>query len=40
MLQFYLRAEGLALSWISTGRFFFSLNSTDADFDLTALLME
>ncbi|MGY4306760.1 glutamate-1-semialdehyde 2,1-aminomutase [Bradyrhizobium sp. USDA 4369] len=32
MLQFYLRAEGLALSWIGTGRFIFSLNYTDADF--------
>jgi glutamate-1-semialdehyde 2,1-aminomutase len=33
MLQFYLRAEGLALSWIGTGRLIFSLNYTDADFD-------
>ena len=32
MLQFYLRAEGLALSWVGTGRFIFSLNYTDADF--------
>ena len=32
MLQFYLRAEGLALSWIGTGRIIFSLNYTDADF--------
>src|ERR1700756_3260597 len=32
MLQYYLRAEGLALSWIGTGRFIFSLNYTDADF--------
>jgi glutamate-1-semialdehyde 2,1-aminomutase len=32
MLQFYLRAEGLALSWIGTGRLIFSLNFTDADF--------
>jgi glutamate-1-semialdehyde 2,1-aminomutase len=32
MLQFYLRAEGLALSWIGTGRLIFSLNYTDADF--------
>jgi glutamate-1-semialdehyde 2,1-aminomutase len=32
MLQFYLRAEGLALSWIGTGRFIFSLNYTEADF--------
>jgi glutamate-1-semialdehyde 2,1-aminomutase len=33
MLQYYLRAEGLALSWIGTGRFIFSLDYTDADFD-------
>src|SRR6516165_6731447 len=32
MLQYYLRAEGLALSWIGTGRFIFSLNYTDTDF--------
>jgi len=32
MLQFYLRAEGLALSWIGTGRLIFSLNYTDKDF--------
>jgi glutamate-1-semialdehyde 2,1-aminomutase len=36
MFQFYLRAEGLALSWIGTGRFIFSLNYTDADFDAVA----
>ena len=29
MLQFYLRAEGLALSWIGTGRLIFSLDYTD-----------
>ena len=33
MLQFYLRAEGLALSWVGTGRLIFSLNYKDADFD-------
>jgi len=33
MLQYYLRAEGLALSWIGTGRLIFSLNYIDADFD-------
>lgn len=33
MLQYYLRAEGLALSWVGTGRLIFSLNFTDADFD-------
>jgi len=32
MLQFYLRAEGIALSWVGTGRMIFSLNHTDADF--------
>jgi glutamate-1-semialdehyde 2,1-aminomutase len=36
MLQFYLRAEGLALSWIGTGRLIFSLNYTDADFEAVA----
>ena len=33
MLQYYLRAEGLALSWVGTGRLIFSLNYTDSDFD-------
>ncbi len=32
MLQYYLRAEGLALSWVGTGRLIFTLNFTDADF--------
>ena len=32
MFQYYLRAEGLALSWVGTGRFIFSLNYTDGDF--------
>ena len=32
MFQYYLRAEGLALSWVGTGRFIFSLNFTDPDF--------
>jgi glutamate-1-semialdehyde 2,1-aminomutase len=32
MLQYYLRAEGLSLSWVGTGRFIFSLNYTDQDF--------
>ena len=36
MLQFYLRAEGLALSWVGTGRLIFSLNYTQADFDAVA----
>ncbi len=33
MLQFYLREQGLALSWVGTGRFIFSLNYTDSDFE-------
>jgi glutamate-1-semialdehyde 2,1-aminomutase len=33
MLQHYMRAEGLALSWVGTGRFIFSLNYTDEDFE-------
>jgi glutamate-1-semialdehyde 2,1-aminomutase len=36
MLQYYLRAEGLALSWIGSGRMIFSLNYTDADFAAVA----
>jgi glutamate-1-semialdehyde 2,1-aminomutase len=36
MFQYYLRAEGLALSWVGTGRLIFSLNYTDADFDAVA----
>src|SRR5262245_39979878 len=36
MLQYYLRAEGLALSWVGTGRFIFSLNYSDADFQAVA----
>jgi glutamate-1-semialdehyde 2,1-aminomutase len=36
MFQFYLRAEGLALSWVGTGRFIFSLNYTQTDFDAVA----
>lgn len=31
MLQFYLRAHGIALSWVGTGRLIFSLNYSDAD---------
>ena len=37
MFQFYLRAEGLALSWIGTGRLIFSLNYTEADFEAVAV---
>ena len=33
MLQFYLRAHGLALSWVGTGRLIFSLNYGDDDFE-------
>jgi glutamate-1-semialdehyde 2,1-aminomutase len=32
MFQYYLRAAGLSLSWVGTGRLIFSLNYTDADF--------
>jgi glutamate-1-semialdehyde 2,1-aminomutase len=33
MLQFYFRAEGLALSWVGSGRLIFSIDFLDADFD-------
>ena len=36
MFQFYLRAEGLALSWVGSGRLIFSHNYTDADFAAVA----
>jgi glutamate-1-semialdehyde 2,1-aminomutase len=36
MLQYYLRAHGLALSWVGTGRLIFSLNWTEDDFAATA----
>ncbi len=36
MLQYYLRAEGLALSWVGSGRLIFSLNYTDEDFAAVA----
>ncbi len=32
MLQYYMRAAGLALSWIGTGRLVFSHDTTDVDF--------
>jgi len=32
MFQFYLRAEGLELSWVGSGRFIMSLNYSDDDF--------
>ena len=31
MLQYYLRAEGLLLSWVGTGRLIFSLNYGDTE---------
>ncbi len=36
MFQYYLRAEGLALSWVGTGRMIFSLNYSDAEFQAVA----
>jgi glutamate-1-semialdehyde 2,1-aminomutase len=36
MFQFYLRAEGLTLSWVGTGRLIFSHNYSDADFAAVA----
>ena len=33
MLQFYLRAEGLELSWVGSGRMIMSFNFTDAEFE-------
>ncbi len=39
MFQYYLRAAGLALSWVGTGRLIFSLNYTDADFGRVADLI-
>ena len=36
MLQYYMRAEGLALSWVGTGRLIFSLNYTAAEFEEVA----
>lgn len=32
LLQYYLRAEGLALSWVGTGRLIFNFAYSDADF--------
>lgn len=39
MFQYYLRAAGLALSWVGTGRLIFSLNYTDAEFAQVADLL-
>jgi glutamate-1-semialdehyde 2,1-aminomutase len=36
MFQYYLRVEGLALSWIGTGRLIFGLDYTDTDFAAVA----
>jgi glutamate-1-semialdehyde 2,1-aminomutase len=36
MFQYYLRAAGLALSWVGTGRLIFSLNYTEEDFTAVA----
>ena len=36
MFQYYLRAQGLSLSWIGTARLIFSLNYGDADFAAVA----
>lgn len=33
MFQFYLRQQGLGLSWVGSGRLIFSLNYGDAEFD-------
>ena len=36
MLQFYLRDQGLLLSWVGTGRLIFNLATTDEDFERIA----
>jgi glutamate-1-semialdehyde 2,1-aminomutase len=36
LFQHYLRLEGLALSWVGSGRLIFSLNYSEADFDAVA----
>ena len=36
LFQHYLRLEGLALSWVGSGRIIFSLNYTDEDFEQVA----
>jgi glutamate-1-semialdehyde 2,1-aminomutase len=36
LFQHYLRLEGLALSWVGSGRIIFSLNYSQADFDEVA----
>ena len=36
MFQYYLRAEGLALSWVGTGRLIFTMDYADEDFATVA----
>ena len=36
MFQYYLRAAGLALSWVGTGRLIFSLNYSESDYAAVA----
>jgi glutamate-1-semialdehyde 2,1-aminomutase len=36
MFQYYLKAHGLALSWVGTGRLIFSLNFTEEQFQAVA----
>jgi len=36
MFQYYLRAEGLALSWVGTGRLIFTMDYSDEDFEAVA----
>jgi len=36
MFQYYLRAAGLALSWVGTGRFIFTIDYPDVDFEAVA----
>jgi len=36
MFQYYLRAQGLALSWVGTGRFIFTIDYRDEDFEAVA----
>ena len=33
LLQYYLRAEGVTLSWVGTGRCLCSMDFTDEDYD-------
>jgi glutamate-1-semialdehyde 2,1-aminomutase len=34
LFQFYLRDQGVALSWVGSGRMIFSLNISDDDFEI------